>query len=382
MKRSHPFLLLALIIVLCQCSKQNQPDSYPPVTGEQTLESRLGKPAISKAAEEDSLLSLSPIPQKFFDEVAALTRSLQETLSHTFNRLNPGLYEAYQKDLETASHLSTDEEREKYVSMMKKTYYAFLKEGWAKAGIDEDGYRKKITNLLPRDLRGLIRFDTDFLNFYFDIIRPPGSATWVPRMKDIDRWDFDDRDVPAPTQPPAPPCQLTEGKVYYPNFTTQGITIEKFLSADAAAYGQYSYGLYARANTWPVLGRGLGAADLVSSLVLPDNGCKQVRVRKTTHWQASLYAFTFYGHLTVSTAEFNTGFTAGNVTAVAPLLWFHERNASRTISENYTISKNDYRSKYGAHLAATVSSEGIFSHGSSKTSLTVPSWTLTELCCK
>ncbi|HTG56185.1 MAG TPA: hypothetical protein VL943_07960 [Niabella sp.] len=382
MKHAHPFLLLALLVLLCKCTKHSQPEPDIAIDKNQAAarESKLSK--ISNVAENDSATLASPIPQKFFDEVAELTRPLQEQLKASFEELNADLYDSYQKDLQIASEINFDADREKFIINMKDKYYAFLLEGWTKAGIDNEAYKKKITSLLPRDLRELIRFDGDFLNFYFDILRPPGSTTWIPRMKDIDRWEFDDDDAPAPPKPPVPACQLAEGKTYYPNLLTDSRYVEKFLSADADGYNLYSNGIAARANTWPVLGRGLGRITLVSNMLPESNACTKLKVRKTINWKADLYAFTFYGHLTVSTAEYNTGFTSGNVTAVAPLIWFHERNASRTIEEEYTIAKNDYRIQFGANVIATVTSEGVFSNGSTKTSLTIPSWSLTELCCK
>lgn len=382
MKHTHVFLLLSLMIILCRCTKENQaePQLAPDKTQAATKESKLSK--VSDIAENDSATAASPIPQKFFDEVAELTKPLQEKLNATFKELNAALYESYQKDLQSISMLNSDAEREKHIAFMKDKYYSFLQEGWLKAAIDDVAYQKKITSLLPRDLRELIRFDAEFLNFYFDILRPPGSTTWVPRMKDIDRWEFDDDDAPAPPKPPVPACQLAEGKTYYPNLLTDSRYVEKFLSADADGYNLYSNGIAARANTWPVLGRGLGRITLISNMLPENNTCTKLKVRKTINWKADLYAFTFYGHLTVSTSEYNTGFTSGNVTAVAPLIWFHERNANRTIVEEYIIAKNDYRTQFGANVIATVTSEGVFSNGSSKTSLTIPSWSLTELCCK
>lgn len=382
MKHAHPFLLFALIILLCRCTKQDKPVFHPGTDNNLAVESKSRTAKVAAIIENDSLNTTSPIPQKFFDEVAELAKPLQEKLEVTFKELNAELYESYQKDLQTASLISTDAEREKFVTLMKDKYYSFLKEGWAKTAIDEGAYQKKITSLLPGELRELIRFDGDFLNFYFDILRPPGSTTWVPRMKDIDRWEFDDEDAPAPPKPPVPACQLVEGKVYYPNLIAESRYVDKFLSADADGYSLYSNGIAARANTWPVLGRGLGRITLVSKMLPANNGCNKMKVRKTIEWQASLYAFTFYGHLTVSTAEYNTGFTSGNVTAVAPLLWFHERSANRTIVEDYIINKSDYRTQFGANVKATVTSEGVFSHGASQTSLTIPSWSLTDLCCK
>ncbi|WP_114791200.1 hypothetical protein U0035_22495 [Niabella yanshanensis] len=382
MKHVHPVLLFALMIFLCHCTKQDKPVSNPFKDNNLAADSRSRTSKIAATAENDSIPTSSPIPQKFFDEVAELTKPLQEKLNATFRELNAGLYESYQKDLQTASLINTDIEKEKYIALLKDKYYSFLQEGWTKAGIDNVAYQKKITSLLPFNLRELIRFDGDFLNFYFDILRPPGSTTWIPRMKDIDRWEFDDDDAPAPPKPPVPACQLVEGKIYYPNLIAESRYVEKFLSADADGYTVYSNGIAARANTWPVLGRGLGRITLVSNLLPANNGCNKMKVRKTIKWQASLYAFTFYGHLTVSTAEYNTGFTSGNITAVAPLLWFHERNASRTIVEDYIINKGDYRTQFGANVKATVTSEGVFSHGASQTSLTIPSWSLTDLCCK
>lgn len=382
MKRSHPFLLLALLVLLCKCTKQGQPERAAANDKNQAAarESKLLK--ASDIAENDSALVATPIPQKFFDEVAELTRPLQEQLDASFKDLNPALYESYQKDLQIASEIKHDADRGPFIASMKNKYYDFLLEGWAKAGIDNEAYKKKITNLLPRDLRALIRFDADFLNFHFDILRPPGSTTWVPRMKDIDRWEFDDDDLPAPSKPPVPACRLTEGKTYYPNLVTDSRYVEKFLSAHADGYSLYSNGIAARANTWPVLGRGLGRITLVSKMIPGSNACNKWKVRKTINWKADLYAFTFYGHLTVSTADYHTGFTSGSVTAVAPLIWFHERKMNRTIAEEYIIAQNDYRTQFGANVIATVASEGVFSNGSAQTSLTIPSWSLTELCCK
>ncbi len=333
--------------------------------------------------QKDSVKSISPIPSKFFDEVTELLKPVHENLDQIFKKMNPDLYESYQKDIEKLSQINDDAERSSFAHSMKEKYYPFLKEGWAAAQIDEKTYKEKITGLLPDELRKLIRFDADFLNFYFDMLRPPQSNTWLPRMRDINQWDIDDHDDPTPPNtPPPPPCSWVEGTVYYPNIVNANRYIEKILCADADAYGVSANGVFARANTWPFWGRGLSNIDLISYNGPADNGCSKVKVRKTIYWEAALYAFTFYGHLTVSTAEYNSKFTAGNITAVAPLLWYHERKGKQTIIETYTIYKNDGRTRFGANLKATVSSEGIFSHGSSKASLSIPSWTLTELCCK
>ncbi|GEM_PF-2571731 len=381
MKHLRSLLLLPLISLLCECTKQQQTEPYLRINDEQAIQSKSDRLKNIELSKNETDTLLPTVPQQFFDNVAELVKPLQDKLGKTLVELNSGLYESYQKDMAALSKVSSDDEKAKLVSMMKENYYTFILEGWKKAGIDEEAYKKKIASLLPREMRELIRFDNHFLNFYFDILRPPGSATWVPRMKDIDRWEFDDDDTPA-APPPASTCQWVEGKVYYPNLTNASKYLEKFLSADAEAYGLYSNGIFARANTWPVLGRGLGRITLVSNVYPQNNGCNKLKVRKTIKWEATLYAFTFYGHLTVSTAEYNTGFTSGNVTAVAPVIWFHERSASRTFSEEYTMNKGDYREQFGANVKATVTSEGVFSHGSSKTSLTIPSWTLTELCCK
>ena len=377
MKRLLPFLLLALMITMSHCVKKNQTDPDLSIEKSQLRES-FSKNPVALMGEKDSVTSISPIPQKFFDAVTELVKPLQEKLDAVYKEMNPSLYEAYQKDAGELSKLTSDAEKEKMLYNMKNSYYPFLKEGWVKAGINDAAYKEKITGLLPDDLRKLIRFDTDFLNFYFDLVRAPDATTWSLRMRDRDRIDYDDNDDPVP---PAPTCTWVEGKVYYPNIFGWHPYVQKFASTDAEAYSVGSNGVYTHANTYPLWGRGLASMDLMTNTTPDNNACTKVRVRKTTKWSASLYAFCFYGHATVSTTEYNTGYTAGYIAAVAPVIFYQERHPSSIITEQYTLYKGDSKIKFGGNSISTVASEGIFSHGSSKSNLSISSWTITDLCC-
>ncbi|MCD2421131.1 hypothetical protein LQ567_00035 [Niabella pedocola] len=377
MKRLLPFLLLALMITTSHCIKKNQTGPDLPVEKSQ-LREPVSKISTALAGAEDSVKSISPIPQKFFDAVTELVKPLQEQLDAVYKDMNPSLYEAYQKDASALSKLSSDAERAKVLYNMKSRYYPFLKEGWVKAGINDAAYKEKITGLLPDDLRKLIRFDPDFLNFYFDLVRAPNATTWSLRMRDRDRIDYDEDDVPPP---PVPTCTWVEGKVYYPNILGWHPYVQKFAATDAEAYGVGANGVFTHANTYPLWGRGLASMDLITNTTPDNNACAKVRVRKTTNWSASLYAFCFYGHATVSTTEYNTGYTAGYIAAVAPVIFYQERHPSSIITEQYTLYKGDAKIKFGGNSISTVASEGIFSHGSSKSNLSISSWTITDLCC-
>lgn len=379
MKRLLPFLLPALVIIMSQCAKKNQTDPGMPIEKTQLRESVLKNPAILPGEQKDSVRSMSPIPQKFFDAVTELVKPLQEKLDAVYKDMNPSLYEAYQKDAGALARLTSDAEKEKALYNMKSNYYAFLKEGWAKAGVDNAAWKEKITGLLPEELRKLIRFDADFLNFYFDMVRAPGATTWSLRMRDRDRIDYNDNDDPPP--PPVPTCTWVEGKTYYPNILGWHNYVQKFASADAEAYGVGANGVYTHANTYPLWGRGLASMDLITNTTPDNNACTRVKVRKTTNWSASLYAFCFYGHATVSTTEYNTGYSAGYIAAVAPVIFYQERHPSSIITEQYTLYKGDSKIKFGGNSISTVASEGIFSHGSSKSNLSISSWTITDLCC-
>ncbi|MCH5718829.1 hypothetical protein [Niabella hibiscisoli] len=208
MKHTSIFLLLTLVLILCRCSKQHESGANASIEKSQLASAGLKNSALFTLDQKDSVKSISPIPSKFFDEVTELLKPVQENLDQIFKKMNPGLYESYQKDIEKLSQITADGERSRFAHSMKEKYYPFLKEGWAAAQIDEKSYKEKITGLLPDELRKLIRFDADFLNFYFDMLRPPQSNTWLPRMKDINQWDIDDHDDPTPpnTPPPPPPA--------------------------------------------------------------------------------------------------------------------------------------------------------------------------------
>ncbi|WP_300599026.1 hypothetical protein [Niabella sp.] len=381
MKHVFPYLSLMLILVLSHCTKQSQTGSNLQIEKVQLERTALISKATLFTEQKDSNASVSPIPQKFFDDVAELVAPVQEKLNSILEKIDPELNKSYQEDAKKLGTIKSDAERDKFLDMMKDKYHDFIQKGWTETGVDEKAYKEKITGLLPEALRGFIKFDAEFLMFYFDIIRPNGSMTWM-LPPNTDRYPADPDDTKTPPTP-TPPCTWGAGNTYYPGIQSTSAYIEKAMASDAYAYGIGANGIYALALSYPFpWGRSLASISLTGSVNFANAACANVKVQKTVNWDATVYGFTFYGHASVGTAEYNTGYNAGNVIAVAPVIWYFRVQRKKVITEDYTIPKNDWKVSFGANIKATAFSEGVFSNAGGRTWLSIPKWTITEMCCK
>ncbi|MGJ7033759.1 hypothetical protein [Niabella hirudinis] len=382
MKHVSSCLLLMLILVLSNCTKQSQTDSRLSIEKTQLERTAFPSKTALFTEQKDSNASDSPIPQKFFDQVAELVAPVQEKLNSILEKIDPDLNKAYQEDAQKLGTIKSDAERDKFFDVMKDKYHDFILKGWTETGVDEKAYQEKIRGLLPEDLRGLIKFDAEFLMFYFDIIRPHGSMTWM-LPPNSDHYPPDPDDNSTPTPPPTSPCTWGAGNTYYPGIQSTNAYVDKLMASDGYTRPLGANGIYALALSYPFpWGRSLASISLKGSVNFANAACTNVKVQKTVNWDATVYGFTFYGHASVGTAEYNTGYNAENVTAVAPVIWFLRVERKRVITENYTVPKTDWKVNFGANIKATAFSEGVFSNAGGRTWLSITGWTITEMCCK
>ncbi|SDC40332.1 hypothetical protein [Niabella drilacis] len=383
MKHVSSCLFLVLVLVLSNCTKQSQTDSNLPIE-----KAQLGRTAlISKATlfteQKDTNASVSPIPQKFFDEVGELVAPVQEKLNSILEKIDPELNKAYQEDAKKLGTIEPGAEKDRLLEIMNEKYHDFMLKGWAETGIDEKAYKEKITGLLPEELRGLIRFEAEFLIFYFDIARPYGSMTWMLPPDHDNYPDPDETKPPTPPTPPTPPCTWGAGNIYYPSINSANAYTYKLMASYAAAYGIGSNGIFSSAFSYPLpWGQSRSGVSLTGNVNFANAACTQVKVHKEIIWNAAAYAFTFYGHASVGTAEYNTGYNAENITVVVPVIGYFRLERKKNITEDYTITKTDSRVNFGASIKTTAFSEGVFSNAGGRNQLYIPKWTITEMCCQ
>lgn len=316
MKRIIPFLLLVLPL-LHNCTKPYDVRTAPLKTTLQ--DSRTYK---LKTAEKDSTNAFPdkayPFPKDFEDRVAEIVKPAQETLRAILNEDETGTYKAYLTDIQKIKDLKSIEEWTKALSFIKEKYYAFIKNAWEKAAIDEKEYQLKILNALPDSLRDDIEFEPEFLGFTMK-----GHA----RKPD-----------PEPA-PPAPSLTCTDARatIFEIPKTDQG------LAATATAMLDQGRFLFTTAASFPPGGGSFARNDAATDVTIPGtfpSDDNLVRIKKEFDWLGGAMAISG-GWLSVSETAYASRWWEWDhfVKVVAPVIWYVNYTADRKLSSEELVEK-------------------------------------------
>ncbi|MCF3107578.1 hypothetical protein LL912_02185 [Niabella sp. CC-SYL272] len=316
MKRIAHFLLLAFPL-LYSCSKPYNVKTEPLRTTQQSerIYTLTDNEKDNTGAFPDKAY---PFPKDFEERVAEIVKPAQEALRAVLNEDETGTYKAYLVDIQKISERRSIEEWSKALSLIKEKYYAFIKEAWEKAAIDEKEYQVKILNALPDSLREDIEFEPEFLGF---------------TMKGHTR-----KPEPEPA-PPAPSLKCVDARATIFDIPKT----DKGLAATAAAMLDQGRFLFTTAASFPPGGGSFGRNDAGTDVTIPGTFPQDdnlVRIKKEFDWLGGAMAISG-GWLSVSETAYASRWWEWDhfVKVVAPVIWYVNYTANRQLSSEELVEK-------------------------------------------
>ncbi len=299
---------------------------------------------------------------------------VKQTLEKLLNEDATGNYKAYKDDIQRLDAITNSQDKVKHLEKMQKKYYAFIKNTWAQAKIDEAGYQQKIKNLFPADQKETIRFN-EFLNFTMSSPQKPTP--------------------PAPPPPPPPPPAMP------PNICINANANNFFRGSfgmDGGAIGS-THVVVAPANPpspaeiVSVAGSGIvgfyrSQGWIRNTLSVPANFPSDYRVLRSTKrfdWLGMASAVTIAG-VCWSTVAYTTtpntpDFTDGGEmhTAVAPVIWFctFTKRASKTEEKIFT-KDNTTGYQFGITCYASATASIYLSYAHAHSAAAIWKWDICE----
>lgn len=280
-------------------------------------------PIWAQKENEQSLITQDQIRQ-----INEIVKPLKEKLDKQFNK--DATYAAYLEDVRKITVAKSMEEKRSLSAKLDGMYLDYFKKVWAAANIDEISYQRKIRGCFPKSLAGLIRFDF-FLNFSLAV----SSNNTVP---------------PVPELPPdkcLDICPIAEGEISGHGY---------FIGNGSGSYGN----CFLKANSWAAV-YGINGTDcyLRNSITIPGSfpdDARKLRIKKKYEFKQEATCFAVIGSWALIILK--THRSDEKLLVVAPVIWSTHVERNKTITEEYTLQKNEI-AKAIFHIKSFIGASGI-----------------------
>jgi hypothetical protein len=227
-------------------------------------------------------------------KITDVMRPVTDILEKIFNK-NPETYKQYQEEINSVSRLKTMDEKRSKVDQISKKYYAFVRKVWTEAGIDEASYQKKIKDIFPDNVKGLIRFG-EFLTFQYEKLIPvqpyhPSSGT--PLTNNTGTFSTD-----KPNAPGSLLCvddNPTAGAVFDSQKSGAGVSDHIYYASNT---GNLPCTIMCNASSLPPWGSYSESGITLDKFTIPGRfpfDSLKLKVTKNYHWKASAFTASILG---------------------------------------------------------------------------------------